>query len=377
MNFSSNHSNNQALPSPIVQQRRSEEGRISVGQPAQAQTDTSSPTGTTQNLKTCTGLNDMKAGIESLKIGGSSSAPTSATVGPKKGYDDGLNDTRKLLGQASTGSKSETNESTPAIEQNKAQVFEKLDAFYQEVKTGEASKQAPPEAEVSLALNDVTSTSEAVPAHNNADEPRSTHRISFSRVDDVMSSDDDDEKSMTLTAVPAHNNADEPRSTHRISFSRVDDVMSSDDDDDDDEKSMTLDDLVVSARDRASSTPEAPTSVPDLILSSQENTDTAANMDCELFIEAPLHEEGRSSRRSSAISFECHDTVLLDLLSQEISDDEDDIDPRRNPSFYNESLGGPNVLSRMDQSILNREVSNGRLVQEGHRFSFSIERVGP
>lgn len=332
MNFSSNHSNNQALPSPIVQQRRSEEGRISVGQPAQAETDTSSPTGTTRNLKTCTGLNDMKAGIESLKIGGSSSAPTAATVGPNKGDDDGLNDTRKLLGQASTGSKSETNESTPAIEQNKAQVFEKLDAFYQEVKTGDASKQAPPEAEVSLALNDVTSTSEAVPAHNNADEPRSTRRISFSRVDDVMSSDDDD---------------------------------------DDDEKSMTLDDLVVSARDRASSPPEAPTSVPDLILSSQENTDTAANMDCEVFIEAPLHGEGRSSRRSSAISFECHDTVLLDLLSQEISDDEDDIDPRRNPSFYNESLGGSNVLSRMDQSILNREVSNGRLVQEGHRFSFS------
>ena len=338
MNFSSNHRNNQALPSPIVQQRRSEEGRISVGQPAQAQPDTSSPTGTTQNLKTCTGLNDMKAGIESLKIGGSSSAPTSATVGPKKGDDDGLNDTRKLLGQASTGSKSETNEST-SIEQNKAQVFEKLDAFCQEAKTGEASKTVPPEAEVCLALNDVTSTSEEVPA------------------------------------VPAHNNADEPSSTRRISFSRVDDVMSSDDDDDDDEKSMTLDDLVVSARDRASSPSEAPTSVPDLILSSQENTDTdtatAANMDCELYIEAPLHEEGRSSRRSSAISFECHDTVLLDLLSQEISDDEDDIDPRRNPSFYNESLGGPNVLSRMDQSILNREVSNGRLVREGHHFSFS------
>jgi len=353
MNFSSNNRANQALPSMIIQQRRNEEGRISVGQQPQAQTLDTPPA--TQNLTTCsTGLTDtgVKAAIESLNISGSSSAPNSATtstIGPKKtsppsaphklqgasssdfGDDDGLNDTRKLLGQASTGSESDTNKAS-SNEQNKAQVFEKLDAFVQEQKDEEASKMTPPEtAEASLTLNDMTSTT----SHNNADEPRSSRRISFSRLDDVMTSDDDDH------------------------------------DHDDDEKSMTLDDLMeVSAGDRASP-PLAPTSVPDFIRSSAENTTTTTTVDYEVSIEAPLREEGSSCRRSSAISFECHDSVLLDLLSQEISDEEDDIDPRRNPSFYNESIGAPNVLSRMDQSILNREVATGRLARDGMHFSFS------
>ena len=362
----------------IPQHRRNEDGRISIGSVGRQQTQIvlDTPT-TTQNLKSAPGLLDdtcMKVGdgIESLKISptGTTSSSSTDTASPKKlsppsashicsshsvgsDDDDGLAATRQLLGhgQASTvSSVTETHSANTANNEdtNKEQVFEKLDAFVQEHKDEEEAAvprmtPPPPEAEISLTLNDMASASGAVPpaaaaaADNGVnEESRSSRRISFSRLDDVMVSGDDDY----------------------------------DDDDSDDDKSMTLDDLMeMSTNDRASSSP-APTSVPDLIRSSAETTATAG-ADYEVPIEAPLREEGSSSRRSSAISFECHDSVLLDLLSQEISDNEDDIDPRRNPSFYNESIGAPNVLSRMDQSILAREVSNGRLARDGMHYSFS------
>ena len=370
MNFSSNRRNNQASSTMIPQHRRNEEGRISIGavggrQQAQIALDT--PT-TTQNIKSAPCLNNMKAGIESLKINSTTSG-SAAIASPKKlsppsashkcssnsdgqDDDDGLAATRQLLGhrQANTVSSETDTDSADASNSEhtkKGQVFEKLGAFVQERK--DAPDEAavlrmtpPPEAEVSLTLNDMRSApSEAVlaAANNEAiEEPRSSRRISFSRLDDIVDSDDDN-----------------------------------DDDDSDDDKSMTLDDLMeLSTNDRASPS-SAPTSVPDLIRSSAQTTTnpTTPGAEYEVSIEAPLREEGSSSRRSSAISFECHDSVLLDLLSQEISDNEDDIDPRRNPSFYNESIGAPNVLSRMDQSILAREVSNGRLARDGMHFSFS------
>ena len=360
----------------IPQHRRNEDGRISIGAVGgrpQTQIALDTPTTATQNLKTDPDLNDMKAGIESLKINstisGSVDVASSKKVSPPSashkcssnsdaGQDgsDGLATTRQLLGyrQASTGSsEADTDTNNAANEQTqKEQVFEKLGAFVQEHKDAPEEEEAPSssrmtppfEAEISLTLNDMTSASEAVPAAaatNNdaiAEEPRSSRRISFSRLDDVMVSGDDD----------------------------------NDDDDSDDDKSMTLDDLMeISTNDRSSPS-SAPTSVPDLIRSSAETTTTTTTTtDYEVSIEAPLREEGSSSRRSSAISFECHDSVLFNLLSQEISDNEDDIDPRRNPSFYNESIGAPNVLSRMDQSILAREVSNGRLARDGMHFSSS------
>ena len=377
MNFSSNPRNNQASSTMIPQHRRNEDGRISigpVGRQQQAQIARDTPT-TTQNLKSAPGLvDDMKVGdgIESLKISSTTSSSSADAVSPKKlsppsashkcssnsngsDDDDGLAVTRQLLGHrqaASTVSSETETHSANNEDTSKEQVFEKLDAFVQEHKDEEEAAvprmTPPPEAEISLTLNDMTSASGAVPPPAAADsngvteEPRSSRRISFSRLDDVMVSGDDD-----------------------------------DDDDDDDDKSMTLDDLMeMSTNDRASSSP-APTSVPDLIRSSADtagtavSTTTTTGADYEVSIEAPLREEGSSSRRSSAISFECHDSVLLDLLSQEISDNEDDIDPRRNPSFYNESIDAPNVLSRMDQSILAREVSNGRLARDGMHFSFS------
>ena len=363
----------------IPQHRRNEDGRISVGAVGgrpQTQIALDTPTTATQNLKTGRDLNDMKAGIESLKINSTTSgsadiasskkmSPPSASHNCSSNSDagqdgsDGLAATRQLLGhrQASTGSsETDTDANAAANEQTqKEHVFEKLGAFVKEHKDApqeeeeeeapSSSRMTPPfEAEISLTLNDMTSASEAVPAAaatNNdaiAEEPRSSRRISFSRLDDVMVSDDGEDNG----------------------------------DDSDDDKSMTLDDLVeMSTNDRASPS-SAPTSVPDLIRSSAETTTTTTTTtDYEFSIEAPLREEGSSSRRSSAISFECHDSVLFNLLSQEISDNEDDIDPRRNPSFYNESIGAPNVLSRMDQSILAREVSNGRLARDGMHFSFS------
>ena len=380
MSLSSNRRNNQASSTMIPQHRRNEDGRISIGavggrQQTQIALDT--PTTATQNLKTGRDLNDMKAGIESLEINsttsGSSDIASPQKVSPPSashkcssvsdaGHDgsDGLATTRQLLGhrQASTGSsETDTDADAAANEQaQKEQVFEKLGAFVKEHKDApqeeeEEEEEAPssrmtppPEAEISLTLNDMTSASEAVPAAatNNNDaieeEPRSSRRISFSRLDDVMVSDDGEDNG----------------------------------DDSDDDKSMTLDDLMeMSTNDRASPS-SAPTSVPGLIRSSAETTTTTTTTtDYEVSIEAPLREESNSSRRSSAISFECHDSVLFDLLSQEISDNEDDIDPRRNPSFYNESIGAPNVLSRMDQSILAREVSNGRLARDGMHYSFS------
>lgn len=377
MNFSSNRRNNQASSTMIPQHRRNEDGRISIGAVGgrpQTQIALDTPTTATENLKTGRDLNDMKAGIESLKINSAMSG-SSEIASPKKvsppsashncssntdagqGGSDGLANTRQLLGhqQASTGSsETDTDANAAANKQTqKEQVFEKLGAFVKEHKdapqeeeeeTPSSRMTPPPEAEVSLTLNDMTSASEAVPTaavtNNDAieEEPRSSRRISFSRLDDVMVSGDDD----------------------------------NDDDDSDDDKSMTLDDLMeMSTNDRASPS-SAPTSVPDLIRSSAETaTTTTPSTDYEVSIEAPLREEGSSSRRSSAISFECHDSVLFDLLSREISDNEDDIDPRRNPSFYNESIGAPNALSRMDQSILAREVSNGRLARDGMHYSFS------
>ena len=376
MNVSSNRRNDQASSTMIPQHRRNEDGRISIGAVGgrpQTQIALDTPTTATQNLKTG---RDMKAGIESLKISstisGSADVASSKKVSPPSashkcssnsdaGQDgsDGLATTRQLLGhrQASTGSsETDTDTNNAANEQTqKEQVFEKLGAFVKEHKDApqeEEEEEAPsssrmtppPEAEISLTLNDMTSASEAVPAAatNNDDaieeEPRSSRRISFSRLDDVMVSDDGEDNG----------------------------------DDSDDDESMTLDDLMeMSTNDRASPS-SAPTSVPDLIRSSAETTTTTTTTtDYEVSIEAPLREESNSSRRSSAISFECHDSVLFDLLSQEISDNEDDIDPRRNPSFYNESIGAPNVLSRMDQSILAREVSNGRLARDGMHYSFS------
>ena len=359
MNFSSDRRNNEASSTMIPQRRRNEEGRISIGPGQEAQTalDTLPPAAATQNLKgSATSLEGMKAGIESLQIGRSGGASSSATA-PKKmcppsshkvqqhesdgqDADDGLNVTRQLIGKASTGSPQPgpdaSNEDATYKEHSKGQVFQKLGAFVQEQKDDEqeAPRMTPPaEAEVSLTLNDMTSASEAVQA-------------------------------------PVTDSNQLPRSLRQISFSRLDDVMASDDDDDDDDKSMTIDDLMeMSASDRAS----PPTSVRELIRSSAAETTatSATGADYDVSIEAPLKGEGKASRRSSAISFECHDSVLFDLLAQEISDDDDEIDPQRNPSFYNESIGSPNVLSRMDQSILAREVSNGRLARDGMHFSFS------
>ena len=372
MNFSSNRRNNQASSTMMPQHRRNEDGRISFGaidrQQAQSQVDT--PTNT-QNPKTLgPDLNDMKADIESLKIKSTPSgsdniaspkkmSPPSASLKCSSNSDagqdggDDLSATRQLLGhrQASTGSsETDTDANSATNEQTqKEQVFDKLGAFVQEHKDASeeeaeeasSSRMTPaPEAEISLTLNDMTSASEAVPA----------------------------------AAATNSDAVEEPRSSRRISFSRLDDVVDSDDDNDDDDESMTLDELMEMATNDRASPSSAPTSVPDLIRSSAETAAaavTTTTTDYGVVTEAPLREEGQSSRRSSAISFECHDSVLFDLLSQEISDNEDDIDPRRNPSFYNESIGAPNVLSRMDQSILAREVSNGRLAREGMHYSFS------